>query len=223
MKYSVTAGDLALELIETTLEIASEIGQGYTGRWGTIGSPWYDHRFDWAQGPDCWMGLEPGVLGHFWMRLNDRVLDLCCGDGMFAGLYFSKKASTVHGLDRNSEAVELATRLYGQEGVEFFQRDVLEDPFPLEEYDAVMWFQSIEHFSREDCVELIGKIKRHLHPEGFLFGSTVIGHKDGNPEHKLEFQVSQDLRELLETHFSEVKIWARRRSEKRTDLLFHCE
>lgn len=208
--------------IDQALQFAKKIGNTYTREWGEKNLPWFDHRYEWARGPSNWIWMERGILGHFCIESGDRVLDLCCGDGMFAGLCFSHEASVVHGIDRNSAAIDLATDLYGSETVKFFRRDILKDPFPLAQYDAIMWFQGIEHFSLEECGGLFEKIKHHLSLEGFLFGSTIIGHKDSNPEHQMEFRTPQDLKDLLESAFTHVMVWPSRWSENRTDLFFCC-
>jgi len=208
--------------LKQVVTVARAAGEDYARRWPKLGITWYDHRYDWALGPEWWMWMERGALGHHYIREGDRVLDLCCGDGMFTGLYYGKKASLVHGLDRDAGAIGLAQKLYSKNDVKFFQRDILHDSFPLPEYDAIVMFAAIEHFSAEECQALFAKIVQHLSPTGFFLGSTIKGHKDSNPEHRLEFRSQHEVETVLRPHFERIEIWSTTWYETRTDMYFLC-
>ena len=208
--------------IDEILATAKQIGKRYTNNWRRLGIPWYDHRYDWARGPENWMWLERGILGHHYIREGDRVLDLCCGDGMFSGLVFSKKASMVHGVDRNSQAITLARELYTRSNVEFFERDILTDEFPAPEYDTVLFYQALEHFTHKQIDCLLNKITATLAPDGILFGSTILLGINHNDEHAVEFTCVEEVKRLLALHFKHVITWTTIWKKTRTEVYFLC-
>lgn len=208
--------------IDDVLAIAQSVGKGYTRDWRRLGISWYDHRYDWARGPGNWMWCERGILGHHYIHEGDRVLDLCCGDGMFCGLVFSKKASLVHGVDKNPQAIALARELYASENVGFFKMDVLEDDFPASEYDAVLFYQAIEHFAYEEIGYLLSKVAQSLAPDGILLGSTVLLGMNDNLEHAVEFTSIEEVERLLSAHFGHVTTWTTTWQSSRTEVYFLC-
>jgi len=208
--------------IDEILVAAKQVGKQYTSGWRRLGISWYDHRYDWARGPENWMWYERGILGHHHIREGDRVLDLCCGDGMFSGLVFGKKASLVHGVDRDPQAIALAQELYTRGNVEFFQRDILEDEFPAAEYDAVLFFAAIEHFGHEQIDYLLSKIAGALAQGGILLGSTLLLGINNNPEHAVEFTSVEEVKRLLAPHFKQVTTWTTIWKETRTEVYFLC-
>jgi len=208
--------------LEEVIATAKTIGDDYTGHWHELGVTWYDHRYDWARGPENWMWCERAVVGNRYIEEGDRVLDLCCGDGIFSGLVFSKKASLVHGIDRDPRALTLAREHYAKDNVEFFERDILKDDFPATEYDAVLFLASIEHFTLEEIHRLLEKIAKVLSPGGIFVGSTLLLNIGSNPEHAVEFETIEDLEILLSPHFENVETWTTTWDENRTDVYFLC-
>jgi len=206
--------------INAIMKSAKQAAEEYAK--GEVVTPWYDHRYDWARGPENWMWYERGILGHRYIREGDQVLDLCCGDGMFSGLIFSKKASLVHGIDRSSQVIALARELYARENVTFFEGNVLEDDFPAPEYDTVVFFAAIEHFTCEEIHHLLDKIVQVLAPNGLLLGSTLLFGKGGNAEHAIEFETVGELESLLAPHFGQVTTWTTVWNQWRTEVYFLC-
>jgi len=206
---------------ERIAKAATKLAGWYRRYWMREQPPFYDHRADWLRGPTNWMWTERGVFGNRYIRPGDRVLDLCCGDGIFSGLFYSKQAAVVHALDRNEQAIELAKALYSHDKVEYYRKDVLTSSFPMEEYDAVMLFEAIEHFSEKEAAYLLAKIALHLAIDGFLLGSTPLS-PGGNPEHRHEFRTVDQLVDFMRPHFLYIETWLSRWSADRTTLYFLC-
>lgn len=209
--------------IEELLKLAAEVGETYTGSWGSLNQPWYDHRYDWARGPTNWMWMERGIFGMQCIQEGDQVLDLFCGDGMFSGLFFSRLAKHVDGVDRNLRAIELARRLYSRPNVTFHVLDAGKVAFPSNRYDAIMFFEGIEHLSVQGGDALLGKIAECLSESsnGTLLGSTPL-EGWGNPEHDNVFGTVEELRKFLSPHFKQVDCWLSKWSPKRTEVYFKC-
>ncbi|MEY3460306.1 MAG: hypothetical protein RL215_3463 [Planctomycetota bacterium] len=96
-----------------------------------------------------------------------RILDLASGGGDLA-LGVSERCqregirAVVHGCDISGAAVERARGLAAERrisGVEFFQRDVLQDDYPEAHYDVVMSSLFLHHLSPESIVRVLQRMR----------------------------------------------------------------
>lgn len=223
-KLSYSLMNLSYFLI---LRLARFIALAYTYLWGSFAIPWLDHRFDWLRGPENWVWNERGIYGTKLIRPRDKVLDICCGDGIYSGLYYSMFARLVHAIDRDEVAINFARTHYSRENVKFFKVDVIKENFPLENYDVIFMFAAIEHFSVEQGTQILQRVARALtaSSNGCFLGSTPIfdektGH--GHPEHDNEFTSIEQLRDFLSPYFAEIEIWTSKWGERK-DTYFLCK
>jgi len=212
------------------LKIAKFIAFIYARFWGMFGIPWFDHRFDWLRGPEYWVWNERGIYGSRVIRPGDKVLDVCCGDGIYSGLYYSIFAGLVHGIDRNELAIAAANKRYSKENVKFFKKDILKEDFPMENYDVIFMFAALEHFSVDEGSHILRRIAKALSKSsnGEFLGSTPIfeeatGH--GHPEHDNEFTSMEQLKSFLSPHFAEIDFWSSKWGAQadRKDTYFLCK
>lgn len=163
------------------------------------------------------------MLGAKTIPPGGNVLDLCCGDGTYSGLYYAIRAAHVDAMDRNPGAIRLAKRRYRISNVTWIEGDVLADQFPASDYDVVTLFAAIEHFSVANGVVLLGKIATSLKPTGTLIGSTPIFVEEGghNIEHDNEFFSIEYLLRFLRPHFSTIHTWTSD-WRGRNDAYFQC-
>src|SRR5437660_10222402 len=103
-------------------------------------------------------------------------------------------ASSVVGVDRDSETVEYARRRYGGEGVSFIQADACAPP-AMPPFDLIVSFETIEHL--DDPVRFLDVCRGLLVLSGVFIVSTPYRHRvraDGspiNPVHKQEWQTRE--------------------------------
>lgn len=194
-----------------------------TVRWGIYGVPWFDHRFDYLRGPENWYWCERGVLALRQMPADARVLDVCCGDGTYSGLFYVKRARSVDAIDRDDDALAVARARYTDARLNFRRQDVLADPFPGSSYDLVSFFAALEHFSSAAGYELLQKIGRTLSPQGVLIGSTpIVPHLGGhNDEHDNEFLSEEQVRVFLAPLFGKVELYTSQWVD-RGECYFEC-
>ena len=98
-----------------------------------------------------------------------RVLDAACGEGYGSAL-LAETASRVSGVDVSAQAVEHATERYSAANLEFHQADCLALPFPDDQFDCVVSFETLEHLENHE--QLLAEFRRVLRPGGFLLVST---------------------------------------------------
>jgi len=115
---------------QIALRFGSIIGILYTKSWGFLNISWFNHLFDHLCGPSNWHWYERGILGYRIIRPGDIVLDLCCGDGIYSGLFYSQRAKFVDAIDRDDRALSYARRRYQRDNVQFNKMDVINEDFP---------------------------------------------------------------------------------------------
>jgi 2-polyprenyl-3-methyl-5-hydroxy-6-metoxy-1,4-benzoquinol methylase len=105
------------------------------------------------------------VSRHFPEQRNVEVLDIGCGHGALS--YFAREQGylNVAGIDVSPQQVELARQL-GIEGVE--EGDLLESlrQRPAASLDVIVAFDVIEHFTKDELLDLVDAAARVLRPGG---------------------------------------------------------
>ena len=99
---------------------------------------------------------------------NDKagnILDLGCGHGTL--VYFAHLAGYVnaHGVDASAQQVELANKL-NINNIFFGDLMAALEAAPRESLDAVVAFDVIEHFNKDELVDLVDGVLRALKPTG---------------------------------------------------------
>jgi SAM-dependent methyltransferase len=138
-----------------------------------------------------------------------RVLDMACGEG-YGSEVLSRSARSVVGLDANPEAHEHARLRYVRQNLSF-ERGLVETYGEADEFDAVVFLQTIEHV--QDPVAVLGHFKRLLAPGGVAYISTPNlltlappgAEKSDNPWHIKEYR-SHEFRGLCESVFNDVQL-----------------
>jgi SAM-dependent methyltransferase len=109
--------------------------------------------------------LQKVIRNHFPPDRDSRILDLGCGHGSL--VYFARQAGYryAEGVDRSPEQVAEARRL-GIEGVR--EGDLMETLTSLAagSQHAIIAFDVIEHFTREELVPFVDAVYRALVPGG---------------------------------------------------------
>lgn len=135
-----------------------------------------------------------------------RVLDVSCGEG-YGSFLMAKHwgALSVDGIDISPEAIEKATRLFGQPNIRFIAHDAENMTEVLEagSYDLVVSLETIEHVPHPD--RFLDQIKRLLKPTGTAIVSCPNDHwyypdpSTSNPFHLRKYRFDE-FRALIESH-----------------------
>jgi SAM-dependent methyltransferase len=92
-----------------------------------------------------------------------RVLDVGCGAGAFAA-QLAQRSEQVDALDRSAEMIEVA-KLRAPSNVNCVLADVLADPLPGEDYDAIFSISALHHMPLQDSLPVLAAA---LRPGGVL-------------------------------------------------------
>jgi SAM-dependent methyltransferase len=128
-----------------------------------------------------------------------RVLDAGCGIGYGAAMLHGAGASEVVGVDVSETAIEIA-RSRVPDGVWLEVADLVDLPFPDDQFDRIVCFEVIEHVDHPELV--LDELARVLAPGGLLLISSPNRDRyvPGNPHHKREFlpsELAEELRKRL--------------------------
>lgn len=97
---------------------------------------------------------------------DDTVLDLCCGNGLFAAAY-------CHAVAR-IEAVDISARLVerlnarGLPNVHAQAMDMRNADFAPQAFSKVLWYAGIQYIDESDIVQMMRRIRRWMKPGGVL-------------------------------------------------------
>ena len=172
-------------------------------------------------------GYYRGFFSSLVVRDGDKVLDISCGDGFFSKRFFGVKASHVDAIDIERDAIDMALRYNADPKVSFFVRDAVEDPFPSNDYDVVIWDGGIAHFAPGTTEGMFKKIKAAMRPGGVFAGSETLGF-DGSEDHLQRWDTLEEVRAMLAPNFRYVELYEteyfynRDRTGRRGEFYWRC-
>jgi SAM-dependent methyltransferase len=97
------------------------------------------------------------------------VLDIASGEGYGTAL-LAQTAATAIGVELDTTSIEYASHTYRATNLRYIQGDATRIPLEDESVDAVVSFETIEHFLEHEI--FLKEIRRVLRPSGFLIIST---------------------------------------------------
>jgi SAM-dependent methyltransferase len=162
--------------------------------------------FKFAFGDD---GLGPyafyrGFFGSEMVKANDRLLDIGCGDGFFTKRFLSPRCDRVDAVDIEPSAIESARLYNNAPNINYQLLDAVNQPFPSEKYDVVVWDGAIGHFAKETTDRVLEKIQGALKPGGVFVGSESLGFEGS--DHLQFFNSLDDFHTLFKPYFRFVEL-----------------
>lgn len=139
------------------------------------------------------------------IREGDALLDIGCGDGFFTARFLAPRCKTVDGLDIDPDAIASAVRENAAANVRYVRADAVEEPFPQERYDVIVWDGALGHFAPAATQKMLTKIRHALAEDGVFCGSESLGTE--GVDHLQFFDSTGDLHDVLAPHFAHV--WLR--------------
>ena len=99
-----------------------------------------------------------------------KVCDIACGEGYGTHL-LSKTADSIVGVDIDNQTIlDAKTKYNDRKNLNYIQANATNTPFPNQEFDIIISFETIEHLHQQE--ELLAEFKRILKPNGLLVIST---------------------------------------------------
>lgn len=114
--------------------------------------------------------FEKEILPLINLPKSARILDIGCGSGSFLKALLENGYSDITGIDLSEEQVKLAHQL----GVSQVQQGDLVEFLNAADrkFDLISGMDIIEHFTKNELVELLKLIQNHLNPHGIALFRT---------------------------------------------------
>ena len=138
------------------------------------------------------------------------VLDIAAGEGYGSAL-LAQVARSVTGVEIAPETVAHAREAYKKPNLTFLEGDARQIPCPDASFDAIVSFETLEHFYEHD--HFMTELRRVLRPGGFVIMSSPerdVYSPAGsapNPHHVHEL-THDEFAALLHQHFGHVTLYA---------------
>ena len=152
--------------------------------------------------------VERGCATLLAVSQNDRMLELCCGDGFYTRYFYSGRASTVTAVDFDADAIAYAREFNPAPNVTYQVADIREQ-IPSGEFDVVVWNGAIEHFTPGEIDAALDEISGRLRPGGIVCGYTIAATSDQLQlvHHEYEFRSKEDLLRFFTPRFANAKVF----------------
>lgn len=125
---------------------------------------------------------------------NDMCADLACGTG-YGSVMISEKAQHVTGIDLNEAVIlEIQKRYENNSKVKFLSGDLLSINFE-NQFDEIISFETIEHFTEDDILRLLTLFNKGLKANGKLIFSTPYLQEQTEDAIKLGFHLTFNINE----------------------------
>lgn len=115
--------------------------------------------------------------------------DFACGTG-YGSVILSKKANSILGIDLNEKVISEITKRYSNiPNVSFENKNLLEINFE-NQFDTIISFETIEHFTEENIYKLLSLYNKALKSGGKLIFSTPYMQEESENAIKMGFHLT---------------------------------
>ncbi len=155
------------------------------------------------------VGAYPLYRGFFSSEViqeGDRLLDVGCGDGFFTRRFFAEKCSSIDAIDIEPTAIKAAKEYNSSEKITYYLCDAVNQPFPNNPYEVVVWDGAIGHFSADTTDIMVRKICASLVSDGVFVGSESLSAEECKRDHLQLFYSLDDLHQVFKRHFKYIEL-----------------
>jgi SAM-dependent methyltransferase len=151
----------------------------------------------WLEGAAfCGLTIEPG----------SRILELGCGTGYYADVFFSPFASQILAIDIDPRAIETARRQHQAKNIRYEVMDFREK-LPDGPFDVVVWTPTIFAYTPDDVTHLLNNLRGVMSAGARLCGFTCVETDRADP--RILWHDLTSLAERLKRHFANVYAFER--------------
>jgi len=117
-----------------------------------------------------WQKTVQSIFKIIQIKENQIVLDLCCGNGLLSK-ELAWNCKKVVSVDYSQELLDKFVTKAGN--IEKMQSNALNVQFDNNNFDVIIIYFAIQHFTEQEAIELIGKCKNWLKPGGKLLVGDI--------------------------------------------------
>lgn len=161
--------------------------------------------------------IDRHILRYQWaasyLKVTDIVLDAACGTGYGTDI-LSRYCGYVVGLDNNEEAISYAWKYYPKDNISYDATDLKSYTQGLaNHYNVIVSIETIEHFEREDTINILKMFYKTLKKKGKLILTTPDASLSNhtNIYHTKEYGIIE-LSNLMSKRFNILELYAKDKS-----------
>ncbi len=121
--------------------------------------------------PELWHHTLDDLARHFPVDAGDDLLDLCCGNGLFAA-HFAESCRSVTAVDVSDSLLE-RLRAMALPNVTVESADIRKLRLAPGRFSRVLVYAGIQYLSEAECVSLMRRMFDWLRPGGILFVGDI--------------------------------------------------
>jgi ubiquinone/menaquinone biosynthesis C-methylase UbiE len=114
-----------------------------------------------------WDFTKSQVLEQLELKPESRLLDLCCGNGLFSEA-LSTKVSTITAVDISEPLIKKLNER-NLPNITAQSADIRSLSFPNASFDRVLWYAGIQYLSEPDIILMLRDIRKWMDSDGLLF------------------------------------------------------
>lgn len=137
----------------------------------------YDHLnnlYLWQEFPEKVQFTISPAIARLYLKKNDTVLDVSCGDGSISYLFFSDIAKNVDAFDISEINIQKAKKNYTSKNLKYYCNSTLNFNYQEKMYDVIYWGAGIDYLSSEEIEQTIKKLRFTIKDSGYLIVKTVL-------------------------------------------------
>lgn len=116
---------------------------------------------------EAWIFTLQSVQDQLELNDNDTLLDLCCGNGLFARAY-SKIVKHVEAVDLSESLIKTINK-NKISNVNAYFKDIRNIDYSKNRFSKILWYAGVQYIDEADIVLMLEKIRFWLQPGGILF------------------------------------------------------
>ena len=161
----------------------------------------------WIKNPKSNDFLYRGILPKLSMKKNSTILDVCCGDGSTAYLFWSDVAKSIDCIDIDADAISEAKNRFSSNNIRYFIGNILGniESLPiLNKYDYIVMNSALCYFDIDGINKIFKFITKRIDENGMFFCYFPVSNK--YIDHKTEFSSINSVMEIFGKYFASTEI-----------------
>lgn len=166
----------------------------------------FKHRINlaqWINGYSSWSFASRGTYARQQISKGSVVLDLCSGDGFYSYYFYRDVAKKIDAIDNDIDAINYSIKYHSAENIKYSKIDIVNEDFPSNTYDYVIWNAGIcyfDEFQLDSLLIKIGKLNKNI----VLIGQ--LPKANSHPDHKMEFLSADAFSNFISKYFNKINV-----------------
>lgn len=118
-----------------------------------------------------WISTLGTVREEMRMKGGHRMLDLCCGNGLFTR-HFARDCDRILAVDISPDLLRSLDELE-LDGVDSLQSDMRVVDFPEDTFDRILFYAAVQYLTPAETIQLFERMAVWLEPGGILYVGDV--------------------------------------------------